>query len=283
MRTLLALELNKVLRSKWFATALLVAVALAVASAVCGIASVREWESLKEGGVREYIVTSKRGSYGRSLLLHSNLPREAFFQLVALLAALAGSCSLRSELDCGVANQMLVRASRSRYLASKCIAVFCSGALVVGVPLALNFLVLSCALPGYAPEALDNLYIGLSAQETLSWLLYSRPLLYLVVNLVVDAALCGIWSVLVLAASLVIKNRVILLAGSYLLTLGSLQLGKVIFYIARVGGFRFDMISVLEGVCEGPLRSGVAMAAMALLMLAVSLATLRLRRDGDVL
>lgn len=283
MRTLLALELDKVLRNKWFAMALLVTTSLAVASAIHGIVHADQWRCIKDGGAHEYIVVSTQGSYCKSLLLYSNLPREAFFQLVALLAALAGSCSLRSELDCGVSNQMLARVSRGRYLASKCVAVFCSGALVVAVPLVLDFLVLSCALPGYAPEALDNLYIGLTAQEAFSRLLYSRPLLYFAVNVAFDIALCGIWFVLVLAASLAIKNRVILLAGSYLLTLASFQLGKVIFYIVGVGGFRFDMISMLEGVEDGPFRCGVAMASIALLLLAVSLVTLRLRRDGDVL
>ncbi len=284
MGRLLKLELNKAFRNVWFFVSLAVCLVLAIAAAFDEAASASLALDLKNRGASEWIVLSAMGSYCNSLFLGSCLWREAFFLLLPLLAVIPYSCSLRSEIIDGLLNQAYIRAPRAQYLAAKGLAAFCVGAVVAAAPLVVSFIAISCMLPAYPVDVVDTLYVMVESCEAFSSLLYSAPLAYIAVNVVVDGALCGAWAVLVLAASSFVDNRVALLAGSYLLVLLCNYLNQVVFQAFGVNGFAFSLIELTKGsVSGGYLRFGFWLFVVLGVIAVAGVAALRFRRDADVL
>lgn len=283
MRQLIRLELNKAFHTKWLVIALGIACALAAADAALNVAKVLQWLSIKDGGSHEWVVMSTLGSYTRWILLGASMAREIFFLLLPLLATLPFASSWRSEHVDGVLNQMYVRGRRGDVLAAKGLATFLTGFVLAVVPLVLSFVAVSCFLPAYVPEALDNLYIGIGPNEAFSGLLYGNPLVYVAVNTLVDGVLCGSWALLVLAVSTVVDNRVLLLVGSQLLMLVLMYLNKVVFAAAGVYGFRFALIYLLQGAADIYVRAPLPLALAPVLMMLAAVVLLRARRDSDVL
>ncbi len=284
MGRLLKLELNKAFGNVWFFVSLAICLALAIAAAFSEAASVSLVLDLKDSGASEWIVLSAQGSYRNSLLLGTCLWREAFFLLLPLLAVIPYSCSLRSEILDGLLNQAYIRAPRAQYLAAKGLAAFCVGATVAAVPLVVNFIAISCMLPAYQVDVVDALYIMVESCEAFSSLLYSAPLAYIAVNVIVDGALCGAWAALVLAASSFVDNRVALLAGSYLLVLLCNYLNQVVFQAFGVNGFAFSLIELTKGATSGGyLRYGFWLFVVLGVVAISAVATLRFQKDADVL
>lgn len=284
MGRLLKLELNKAFRNTWFAISIALCLALAIAAAVDEAASTMLWLRLKNSGASEWIVLSTAGSYCNSLLLGNSMWREVFFLLLPLLAVVPYSCSLRTEKIDGLLNQAYIRIPRGQYLLAKGIAAFCTGAAVAVIPLLVNFIAISCVLPAYPVEVVDSLYVTVTDIEAFASLLYSKPLVYILVNIVVDAALCGCWAVFVLAASSFIDNRVALLAGSYLFVLLCNYLNEVIFASFGVNGFEFSLIELTKGAGSGGYRRYTFWLFVVLgAILASAVATIRARRDADAL
>ncbi len=284
MGRLLKLELNKAFGNAWFFVSLAICLVLAIAAAFTEAASASLALKLKDSGASEWIVLSTQGSYLKSLLLGTCLWREAFFLLLPLLVVIPYSCSLRSEIIDGLLNQAYIRAPRRKYLAAKGLAAFCAGAVVAAVPLVVNFIAISCMLPAYPVDVVDTLYVMVESCEAFSSLLYSAPLAYIAVNVIVDAILCGAWAVLVLAASSFVDNRVALLAGSYLLVLLCNYLNQVVFRAFGVNGFAFSLIELTKGATSGSyLRYGFWLFVVLGVIALSAVATLRFRRDSDVL
>lgn len=283
MNALMRLELNKALRNRWFVVALAVSCVLACASAVENSVMVcSEW-ARTDGVSREWAALSSGGSYGQCLLISVSAAREAFFLLLPLLATIPYATSLRTERLDGVLSQMYVRTSRGRYLTAKGLATFATGFLVAAVPLVLNFVVLSCVLPAYTPEALDGLQFGLGSHEAFVNLFFGAPFAYLVVNVMIDGFLCGAWALLLLAVSALVDNRVLLLAGSHIFLLLTQYLNDVVFLAAGVNGFRFNLFALLEGAALAEVRSTPVLLLLLVLTLAIAVGLLRACRDSDVL
>lgn len=283
MRALIKLELTKALRNPWFAIALVVSCGIALASAAETSRRALEQMELKGHGSYEWIMLSAQGSYGNWLLTAEGIAKELFFLLVPLLAIVPYAWSLRSEMVDGSLGQLYARCRRSRYLKAKAFATFCTGFLIVALPLALNFLTLSCLVPAYTPEVFDNLALGISPRDAFSGLFFGHPLVYVLVNTLVDGLLCGTWATCVLAVSSLVDNRVVLLAGSYLFLIATSYVNAVIFGALGIIGFRFGLIGLLQGYAVGHMRDVYALFAVLALQALFSIVVLRARRDIDVL
>ncbi|MDD5799843.1 MAG: hypothetical protein PUD09_04275 [Coriobacteriales bacterium] len=280
MRRVLLIELNKALRNKWFVIALLAAVCICMASATIQMG----WDTQSWGVIdSEFTGLSTLGSYGKWILARWDIAAEIFFLILPLLAIIPYSTSLRTELISGVYGQMVTRSGRGRYLFTKGFAAFSAGFLVAAIPLLVNFVVLSMLCPAYVPEALDNLYFGITPNTLFSGLFFGNPLAFVIVNTLLDGVLCGSWALLVLAFSAIIDNRVVLLAGSFLLTLGARYLNAVVFAAFGVQGFCFNLSELLIAVSNGEPRVLGPLLCVLFLMLGLGVLVLRAWRDGDVL
>lgn len=94
MSSLVRLELRKALANRWFIISLGLALTLALASAFISAEAALSWAALKDGGSQEYLVMSTQGSYGRTLLVGTDVAKEAFFLLAPLLALTPYALSL---------------------------------------------------------------------------------------------------------------------------------------------------------------------------------------------
>lgn len=276
----MTIELNKALRGRWFFIALLVAVCVCMASAAIQMS----WDADSWGTISsEFIGLSTMGSYGKWILSRWDIAAEIFFLALPLLAIIPYSASLRSELISGVYGQMVTRSGRGRYLFAKGFAAFAAGFLVAAIPLLVNFIVLSMLRPAYEPEALDNMYFGITPNTLFSGLFFGNPLAFVVVNTLLDGVLCGSWALLVLAFSAIVENRVVLLAGAFLLTLGVRYLNAVVFSAFGVQGFCFNLSELLLAAPLGEPRVLGPLLCVLFLMLGAGALVLRAWRDDDVL
>ena len=282
MARLVRLELNKALRNPWFVIALFVTCALAVASSALTLQGVYETYNLKGGFEKEYLSLSMYSSFGLSLPVANDAASVAFYYLCPLLVLVPYATSLRSELVDGVLAQAYTRSPRAHYLAAKACAAFVSGSLIVAIPLVLNLLVLSCFMPGYTPEALDGLHLGINPGEAFARLFYEAPVAYALVNTLTCGALYGTWAVCVLAVSAFVDNRVILLAGSYLFVLGVGYASGLLFSALRTTAVRLSLTELAKGASYDP-RDPRGLLFALLLQAVFGLLVIRGIRKRDVL
>lgn len=219
MIRLIRIEFDKAFQNAWFGIAVLIGCAIAVASAAVSVKGYFDWSYDVFDPEACYYPLASSGSFAAWIgvrRMDTTFLPDLFFALAPLCAALPYAWSLRSELVSGFINQPYVRTVRMRYLLAKYAATFCSGAATVAMPLLLNFVVLSCFIPGYIPDAGDGMRVLIMPNYAFSGLFFSKPLLYVLVYTLFDAVLCGLWAVFVLSLSFLIDNRVVLMAGSYL-------------------------------------------------------------------
>ncbi|HIR90310.1 MAG TPA: hypothetical protein IAC01_00790 [Candidatus Limicola stercorigallinarum] len=290
MRHLVHMELEKAFCSRWFAVALGAACAVAVASAMDSIMYYfATFSNLAQGDAEYWIGMSPLSSYAASIVVGSLSRgpwRELYRYLVPLLMFVPFVWTLRSELNSGYINQVLTRSRRSSYLWAKGFAVFTSAFMVIAVSLLLNFVILSCALPGYQLTSADVLYLGVTVSDMWAGLFYTRPVAYILLNALYTSVCLASVAVLVLAVSSLVKSPAILTIGSYIALLFVKYVNdNIVFVLAgNIRGFVFDPIDFL--LVQGSsfyTRDALVMAVVAVGCLLVSLFIFMLTRRRDVL
>lgn len=235
-------------------------------------------------GADEYAILSASGLWSTWVpVTHSaGFARIGLFYLLPLLAVMPYSFSLRSDIRSGVLGQLAIRCRRRDLYLSRSVGVFVCGFLIGAIPLVVNLVCLACFTPAYLPEALDSLYASITPDELWASLFYSKPFLYVVFNILLDATLCGLWSVFCLALSAVVDNRVALLAGSYVALLAVDYLNSVVFSAIGIAGFRFSLLQLLVGIWRYPKVWWALVFVMGSLGV-ISLLLMRWRSGRDVL
>lgn len=216
MIRLLKMELSRAFRNRLYYAVLAVGIVLALLSAAYGIQT--HFEMLpKELSPTSWGPTGWDSCYVFWMSVHDVVPFEGlFYQLVLLLAAIPYACSMRQELEFGYANQVFSRVCRGKYFVAKYIATFISGGLVALIPSTVNLVTLACFVPAYLPSIENVLNIGVYTSALWSEIFYTNPLLYCVLYSALAFFVCGLWAVSVLGLSLLIRNRVALISGTYL-------------------------------------------------------------------
>ena len=133
-----------------------------------------------------------------------------------------------------------------------------AGAVAV-LPQVLNLVALACFFPGYVPSIQDaNYYAPIFWQSVGSLLFYNAPFAYVALYLLIDFLLCGAWAGFVLALSLVVRNRVILLTAPCLVLLAIQFVNENIFFAISGGvrGFQLSLFENLHGSCSMYIQNG---------------------------
>ena len=289
MKELLSIEVNKAFRNRWFVIALLIGCALACWSAAISIDAQLTWQQGSDGvgwvTSDEWVGSTITGAYTDWMLVAGSDPFAAglFFFIAPILVVMPYAWSMRTEMMDGYIIQQAARFDARKIYWCRYFAVFFTSGAVVAIPLILNFLVCLCFIPAYMPDITTNLYLGINAQELWARELFTMPLLYVVYNIVLDFLLCGLWGGLVLAVSLVVKNRVALIAGSFLLTAVMRVFNNSIFMLLGVHGFRFNFTDILFQGALTYYREGWPIIVLMLITVVLSITLFWMHKRDDVL
>lgn len=215
------IELGKALKNKWFYLATGLACFISFASAVGNVIEVYT-DPFRNVAYTDtsYIPLAPNSLYHFWIVTDFIQPAtELFFLLLPLIAVLPYSWSLASEFKSGSIKNVLTRTTRLAYFGSKFLATFASGALSVGIPVVLNFLVCACIMPAYSPDITAVLYSGITDRGLFSQLYYSVPLLYSFLMTLINFLFGGLWAMVVMSLAFFIKNRITLLLAPFLVLL----------------------------------------------------------------
>ena len=286
MPKLILMELRKAFGGGWFFASLSVACAVVLSSAARSIWAFHSY-GFDAFDPSQYHQLSTSGAIcawvGIGRIDTTFLPW-LFFGLAPLLAVIPYAWSYRSEATSGYVGQILCRASRVRYAIAKCLAVFGTAGAAVALPLALNYFVVCLFIPGYIPDAGEGLSVPIDEHCPFSSLFFSHPTAYFIVYTIFDFVLCGSWGVFVFALSFFVRNRVVLLVGSYVFQyflhfVNVSGLSERVF--GPIGAYQFNLISMAWPVPFGDVPNAglsLALACAAFGFFAVSCA-LWARRD----
>lgn len=142
-----------------------------------------------------------------------------FYFLVYLVCTVPFSWSLVSEKQSGYDAHMVLSAGKRPYYLSKYIASFLSGAFVVAVPLAVNFILSACFVPAFRPEPYADLYYGVSSTYLWGDMFVTTPLLYVALYILLAGIMAGMWATIGVSLAFLAKNRFVVMICPYLVLL----------------------------------------------------------------
>lgn len=170
-----------------------------------------------------------------------------FFFVAPLLVGLAYGWSWRGDIASGYAASVIVRAPRRTWEFAKALAAFLSGGLVVVVPLAINFVLVFCAVPAQVPSITDMIWNGILDEEFLSELFYSNPPACVAFRFVFDFVLSGLWATAVIGLSRFFRNRVAVVALPYIGMLVVKYISQSVAALVHQGtGFLFGTVTLID-------------------------------------
>lgn len=144
-------------------------------------------------------------------------PSVLYYFLLFLLVTIPFGWSLFSEIKSGYRASAVARGGRKAYYLSKYTASFLSGGTVAAAPLLLNFLVTLCVTPATLPDAREDMYMrGVNQLFFGGDLLYTTPLLYVLLYIGIAFVFGGLWSTVPISLSFLSKNRFVVLIAPYL-------------------------------------------------------------------
>lgn len=227
IRKTLKLELKKAFGSPWFFLGLAVLLLCALLSTVYNITN---YQGMLHEGFPHYFENGKmtgnelfpiwnnyQSWLGTDLV---SLASTLFFTLLPVCAVLPYAASYHQERKAGYLRVALPQCGKKPYYIAKSAAVFLTGAAVVLIPLALNFLAVSAFIPAITPQVNYNFYNHVYFGSLWADLFFTAPLLYTVLYILLDGLFGGLLALFAFALSFFIRNRIIILALPLLLVLG---------------------------------------------------------------
>lgn len=219
-------EIKRALTGKSFKLALVIGIAIAIAAAVSAISTeFYRWDIWDKYWINPDGTMNKNPQIAVSTLYRCWIGGNyspfsiAFYYFLPILAALPFSWSLADEIKSGYRKLAVVRCGRISYYFSKYIAAFISGALVVAIPIIINFLIVACFVPARMPDPGECIWYGISMTSFCSQLFYTAPLLYDALIIFIDIIFAGLWASLCLSLGFYIKNKAAVIILPYILLL----------------------------------------------------------------
>lgn len=208
MKGLLKIEFRRAFKNKGMLLALLIGCALSIAQVI-------------QDQIPAYF-RNEMLDFGRSPILSpayvsgtwmagngANLEVFLFFLLMPVLAMLPFGTSYFTDSESGFIKSIYIRCSRKTFLRAKYIAAFLSGGTAVVVPLLLNVLCCMALVPNLVPSTIypQN---GISAGNLFSSVYFSHPLIYILIFLLIDFLIGGIFACITLAVSFLSDYKIVI-------------------------------------------------------------------------
>ncbi|MDD2992828.1 MAG: hypothetical protein PHG73_04710 [Pygmaiobacter sp.] len=130
-----------------------------------------------------------------------------FYNLLPLVVAIPYASSAFEDLHSGYANVLIAQCGRRKYYLCRYVAVFVSGAVVILVPLLVNYALVACFIPARMPDSTENLYFQVYYDTLWGTLFYLKPWLYDILYLLLNALFAGVWATVPLACSLFLDSK----------------------------------------------------------------------------
>lgn len=161
-----------------------------------------------------------------------------FYFILPIVAALPFGWSLAGELSTGYTRNVLYRVERKTYFLSKYIAVLVSGAIIVLVPLLLDFGVLSMILPSIRG---DSIYPYGVIGEPCMWsnIYFEHPLLYVIMYILLDALFAGLIASISTASAFFIKQKLAVILLPFFIMLFLDYLNMAVILISEFSPMKF--------------------------------------------
>ena len=224
---MIKLELKKAFTTPWFYLSLAVLLLCALMSTVYSIDS---YQNILRNGFPHYFENGKMtvNEYyaiwncyqkwiGSELV---SLASTLFFTLLPVCAVLPYASAFHQERKVGYLRVMVPQCGRKPYFLAKTLAVFLTGAVVVILPLLVNFLAVSAFVPATAPQVNYSFYNYVLFGDLWVDLFFDQPLLYVLLYILLDGLFGGLLALFAFALSFLIPNRVVILVLPLLLLLG---------------------------------------------------------------
>lgn len=208
MQEILKIELKRAFKSKGMLLAVLIGCALSIAQVVDDqipayfrneIMDFTNWSIVPPSDV------SGTWMAGNS----SNPEVFIFFLLVPVFAMLPFGTSYFTDGDSGFLKNIYTRCSRKSFLRAKYISAFISGGTAVVIPLILNVLCCLTLLPNLIPSTIYR-QNGVDPSMLFSSVYFTHPLLYILIFLLIDFVIGGIFACLTLAVSFLSDYKIMI-------------------------------------------------------------------------
>lgn len=245
MTNMLKIEFKKLFRSVMFWAALAIMLVIAILSAVymienCGSYNpdIIEAVFIKDGQFTSNPDMPIMGFYqswigGESLSLMCLL----FYTLIPVAAALAYSWSYHTEKKCGYLKNIASRTHKKCYFIAKSIVVFCSGCLVILIPLVVNVFVVSAFVPLYHTWAGYIMYNHIYFGDLWADLFFSNPFMHMVLYVLLDTIYAGLFALLSFTVSYYISNLFAIIFIPFVTMLGFSYLESI-----AASWWRFELV-----------------------------------------
>lgn len=128
-----------------------------------------------------------------------------YYMVVVELVALPIGMVYLEEKNNGYFNQLIVRAGRSRVAISKLWAYLIASFILSTIPLLFDYMIAAILLPSIRPISATS-YYTVSGNSLMAPIFYTQPTLYLLLYIIIDGLLICSFSLLVIPASIIIKN-----------------------------------------------------------------------------
>lgn len=205
MKRMVAFELRRAFVNRGFALSLTAGMVLAVANVVLVAApyalsdGYAAWRSGAAGQDPPSFFANWMG------VTPFSITSVIFYYLLPLLACLPFGSSLYVDLSSGYAHQVVSRAGRVSFFASKSFASFLVAGVVAVAPLVLNIVAVACLLPQIAPDPTTHFYAVLS-NTMLADLFYAHPWAYVIVFLALTFFGAGFFGLASIALAFVLRS-----------------------------------------------------------------------------
>ncbi|MCM1494460.1 MAG: hypothetical protein NC089_01515 [Bacteroides sp.] len=205
---MLKLEFYKAIRGKGFLTSLVVGIIFCILHAFWAFDYLNTafFQVIQEERKGAYFTADPsflQGWMGMDVFsFYGNL---FYLTLFPILAALPYGASLLREEQLGYEKQVLVRSGKRAYFMSKLFTAFLTGGIVVTVPVVLSLGIAMSYLP-LIPLEQSMAQVGVNANSMWSNLFYQYPLVYVLLYIMLDFLIAGIFAVLSLTICWRMKN-----------------------------------------------------------------------------
>lgn len=213
---LLAIEIKKAIKNKFFIATLGIATTFSLFSAWYMIDHYRFQTFLSS--IDGNPMTNASSLYnhwigGEAMSLGFTL----FFTLLPLIAVLPYGWSYFIEDKNGYVKTVVIRSNKWQYFLSKYLATFIAGGLVILIPLVVNFLLVASFVPAITPSMVYSLRYPVMIGSLWSTLFYTYPLIFVLLYVILNFIFAGLFATMSLAVSFFLRNRIAIILTPFFL------------------------------------------------------------------
>ncbi len=276
MRIYFRAEMNRVLRSGFFWTALMIGCLIAVLQYLFYVVSMVQY---LDTYLNQSLGTLNPHTWYEKWIGGEMLTPQAYlyFLILPVLSALPCGTSLLHDRSTGYTAQMFVRGERKHYYFAKASAAFLSGGIVTVIPLIVNIMLSTATLPSVRPDWSTGRSPVVAGKMWASWY-YDHPNLYIFLYLILIFVFAGLVAAASLTMGAYIYNSFLVLAAPFVLHL------FIYSICATTGNHRFAPFSYLTPAQRGEgITIWIILAEYAAMFLVTAFFFLRkMKRDETI-